>query len=167
MLVEISIFGDVQLSRDIQRISTRAGNMNPAFAAIFDRLTEIEAEQFMTQGERGGSQWAPLKPKTIESKRRKGYAHPELAEFATEKLFEALSSHANENQERIFNETWAVFRVTGEPGRYGIVQHHGNPEGNLVPRALFRLTPRDRVQMVKQMQRFLFRGTVHWDWGLL
>lgn len=163
----MSIFGDVQLSRDIKRISTRAGNMNPAFAAIFDRLTEIEGEQFLSQGYRGGSPWAPLKPKTIESKRRKGYAHPELAEFATEALYEALSSHHNENQERIFNETWAVFRVTGEPAEYGMYQHHGVPENNLVPRALFRLTNVDRRQMVKQMQRFLFRGEVTWDWGLL
>lgn len=157
----------MQLSRNIQRIGDRSMNMNPAFAAIFERLTEIEGEQFLTQGERGGARWAPLKPKTIESKRRKGYAHPELAEFATEALYEALSSHHNENQERIFNETWAVFRVTGEPGEYGLIQHHGNPEGNLVPRPLFRLTNVDRRQMVKQMQRFLFRGEVTWDWGLL
>lgn len=167
LLVEISIFGDVQVSRDIKRISTRAGNMNPAFAAIFDRLTEIEGEQFHSQGSRGGATWAPLKPATIESKRRKGYAHPELAEFATEALYEALSSHVNQNQERIFNETWAVFRVLGEPGEYGLYQHYGVPENNLVPRPLFRLTSMDRRQMVKQMQMFLFRGVTTWDWGML
>lgn len=165
MLVEISIFGDTQLSRNVRRISERASNFNPVFRAIFDRLAEIEGEQFLSQGARGGDAWEPLKPATIESKRRAGYSHPELAEFATHDLYEALSSHANDNQERIYNEIWAVFRVTGDPAEYGMYQHHGTDR--IPARPLFRLTEIDRRQMVKQMQRWMFRGELQWDWGLL
>lgn len=165
LVAEIGLFGDTQLSREIMRVGTRSRDMDPVFKHLFDRLQEIEGEQFHSQGARGGTPWAPLKPETIKSKKAKGYSDPALAEFATHALYEALASPASPNNERIYNREWAVFRIIGEPADYGAIQHHGAEANNLPSRPLIHLHELDRREFVKEMQRWIFSGKLSWDWS--
>lgn len=156
--VTIELFGDQQMSREIKRIGERADNLDPAFRSIFDRLMEINAEQLWSQGSRGGSPYDPLAPSTIAAKERAGYRRPGMALFATEDLFEALTSPSSPNNEMIFNGDWAVFRVTGEPGEYG--PYHQGGTSRMPARPPFKLTEQDKADFIKEMAFFLFRGEV-------
>lgn len=157
--VELSLFGDTQLSREIMRVHDRAGNLNPAFRSIFDRMLEINSEQMRTQGLRGlGGFWEPLKPATIASKIRRGRDLDIL--FDSHALFEAMSSPSSEDNEMIFNEDWAVFRITGEPATYGPTHQHGDDSRGIPKRPFFVFTRTDREQMIKEMERFLLHGTL-------
>lgn len=160
MLVEVSIFGDVQFSRELTRVGDRGANMNPVFRSTFDHITEINAAQILSQGSRGGTPWKPLKQATIDAKTAAGNPHPERAEVATEDLFNALSHLGDENSEAIYNDTWAVWRVTGDPGEYGPAQHWGSADGSLPARPLFRLTNMDRKEILDEWAYFLFKGVV-------
>jgi phage gpG-like protein len=157
--IELSLFGDVQMSREILRVSERAGNMDPVFRSIFGRLKEINAEQIISHGQRSGG-WEELKPATILAKARAGMEHPDWPEYGTGDLFRALSHTGDENNEEIYNRTWAVFRVTGDPGEYGPIQQRGTVDGSLPARPLFALTEVDRREFVREMEAFLFTGTV-------
>lgn len=160
MRIDISIFGETQFSRELTRIGEHAENLDPVFRSVFSHIREINAEQMLTRGSRGGTPWEPLKPATIKAKAARHATHPDWPEFDTEALFRALSHTNDENNEEIFNRTWAVFRVTGEPGEYGPVQSRGSEERGLPARPLFRLTAMDRKEIVDEIAYYIFKGVV-------
>lgn len=157
----ISLFGDQQFDRELRRVGERGEDMSPAFGSIFDRLREINSEQMRSQGARSGEPYAPLKPATVAMKAKAGL-DPDI-EFATHELFNAMTGHTDPNQEVIIEHDWAVFRVLGDlaeggPGGYGPVQQQGSLDGSLPPRPVFRLIQKDRVDIVKEMQRYVITG---------
>lgn len=160
MRFDVDVFGDKQFSRELVRVGSRAGNLNPAFHSIFMRLLEINSEQFRSFGARGGDPWAPLQPETIRQKAAEGVAHPDWPLWRTEALFEAMTSPSDSNNEEILNEEWAVWRVIGEPGEIGVHHQHGAPAANLPARPPFRLTEEDRREFVREMQHFIMTGNV-------
>lgn len=158
--VSIELFGDRQLDREIRVIGKRVTNMDPAFRSIFHRLVDINSENFWTLGARSGHVWEPLKPGTIAAKVREGSPTPEIPLRRFGKLFDAMSFIPNANNEVIYNETWAVFRLTGDVADIGRWQQRGVPENNLPARPFFALTERDRREFVDEMRHFIFRGRV-------
>jgi phage gpG-like protein len=160
VFVDIEVFGEKHVSREIVRTGIRARQLNPAFRSIFRRLEEIHAEQFLSRGERGGTPWEPLKPATILEKARQGVKQPEWPEVRFEHLFEALTSPSSEYNETIYNDEWAVWRVLGEPGEYGAIQQKGAPSINLPARPLSVFTLADRESFVKEIQLWIVRGEV-------
>lgn len=160
MRIDISIFGDTQFSRDLGIMGERGLNMDPVFASIFDRIREINAEQILSRGARGGTPWLPLKPATILQKAREHAPHPDWPEYRTSALYQALSHKDDQNNEEILNGDWAVFRVTGDPGEYGPIQSRGSEAAGIPARPLFRLTEQDRREFVDEMRVFIIKGEV-------
>lgn len=160
VFVDIEVFGEKHISREIVRTGIRSRQLNPVFRSIFRRMEEIHAEQFLSRGSRGGTPWEPLKPATILQKAREGAADPEWPEVRTEHLFEALTSPSSEYNEAIYNDEWAVWRVTGEPAGYGAIQQRGAPSINLPARPLSVFTLADRESFVKEIQLWITRGTL-------
>lgn len=160
MRLDVEVFGDVQLAREIVRVGDRAGNLSPVFESLMDRLREINDEQFRSRGARGGDPWDPLKPATILEKARLGAPEPTFTLYRWGNLYTALAAHSDENQEVIITDDWAVFRVTGEPGEIGMYHHWGAPGANLPERPLIRLTEEDRREFVREVEHYLFTGDV-------
>jgi phage gpG-like protein len=160
IFVDIEVFGEKHVSREIIRTGIRARQMNPVFVAIFRRMEEIHAEQFMSRGERGGTPWEALKPATILEKARLGASQPDWPEVRYQHLFEAMTSPSSEYNEAIYNDEWAVWRVVGEPAEYGAIQQKGAPSKNLPPRPMSVFTLADRESFVKEIQLWITRGTL-------
>lgn len=160
--LDIKVFGDTLVSRDIVRVGARARDLNPAFRSVFRRLDEISAEQFFSHGSRGGVTWEPLKEATIIQKIREGSKTPEEPERRTDALFEAMTSPSSPDREELFGGEWAVFRIAGEPGDYGAIQHRGAPSINLPARRLYALTEIDRQEFVREIQYYLRTGRVRY-----
>lgn len=154
--IQFGIFGDDQVVRSIERIGRHADDLSPAFHSVFNRLREINAEQFLSQGQRGSGGWDPLNPDYVQWKVRHGL-DPDIL-FATHKLFNAMAGHTDPNQEVIIEPSWAVFRIIGEPGDYGPVHQHGTDDGTIPARPPFALTEADRVAFIKEIQRWVITG---------
>jgi phage gpG-like protein len=70
--LDLDVFGDKQVARELLRFGDRAADVRPAWNAIIGRLERLEAEQFDSQGGRGSGGWAPLAPATVAEKARRG-----------------------------------------------------------------------------------------------
>lgn len=160
LFVDIEVFGEKHVSREIMLTGIRARQLNPVFAAIFRRMEEIHDEHMRSHGARGGTPWEALKPETILAKARAGSSTPEEPEFRFHKLYEALTSPSSPDHEEFYNDEWAVWRVTGDPGVYGPIQQKGSDKINLPARPLSVFTLIDRESFVKEIQLWIRRGTL-------
>jgi hypothetical protein len=69
VLVEINVFGDQQVSRELVRFSERSINMKPALAAVAERIQRDEDQLFESEGMTGGhGKWAPIQEATLSAK---------------------------------------------------------------------------------------------------
>lgn len=71
MNLNLEVFGDRQVSRELLRFGDRATDMRPAFEDLADDFLDVENQQFSSQGMFSGG-WRPLAASTIERKRRAG-----------------------------------------------------------------------------------------------
>lgn len=156
MRFDLTVFGDTQFSREIVRTGERGGDMRPAFRSIFDRMFEINREQFLSQGRRGSGGWEPINPEYKVWKAEHGFDTDIL--FKTHALFEAMGFVTSDDNEVMVAENWAVFRVTGEPGEYGPFHQSGTE--HMPARPPFALTALDRREFFDEMQDYIFTGRV-------
>src|SRR4051794_15389307 len=68
MLLELDVFGDVQVRRKLLRFGDRARDARPAFELMADDLREWEERQFASEGGFASGGWDPLAPSTIAAK---------------------------------------------------------------------------------------------------
>lgn len=152
--VELAVFGDVQFAREIDRVAGRPSEMEPAWRSIFDRMLEINREQFLSEGMRSSGGWDPLNPKYVAWKAAHGLDTRIL--WRTHALFEAMGFESDANNEIIYGGDWAVFRVTGEPGEYGPYLQGGTD--HMPARPPWALTELDREEIMKEIQRWILKG---------
>jgi phage gpG-like protein len=153
--IDISVAGDVQVSRNILRVGDRAGDMSPAFDQIADDIMEIEEEQFDSQGARGGAAWAPLKESTSARKRRLGL-DPRIL-HATLDLRNSLTRRGDANQNLIIEPEYMVF---GSDLPYIAPHQTGAPAVPLPVRRPINFTEQDRRGLVRTLQNFIMTGRV-------
>jgi hypothetical protein len=68
-----------RVRREIAAMRARARDVRPAWEALLDWFADRNFSQFLRRGGEYGTPWAPLKPETIEQKRRMGYpTDPEI-----------------------------------------------------------------------------------------
>lgn len=159
MRIEIDVFGDKQVSRELLRFSDRAHDAEPAFQSIADLLEHSEEKQFRTGGRHASAGWDKLKAATVKAKRRSDdpvvRRNADKILVATGALMESLTAD-----------------VQGvEGGAVRIVEPHQLIFGTQLPYARFHqlgkgvprrrvleLRARDRTEMVKRIQRYLMTG---------
>jgi phage gpG-like protein len=158
--ITLELFGDRQLDREIRIIGRRTDNLNQAFRSIFNRMVDINSQNFWSHGARSGNIWESLKPATVAEKIREGSPSPSepLRRFGD--LFDAMSFIPNENNEVIYGGNWAVFRLTGEVADIGAIHQRGAPSKNLPARPFFAFTDEDREEFVREIQHFIFKRKV-------
>lgn len=155
MLLELDVFGDVQVRRKLLRFGDRARDASPAFERIADELFRIERQQFNTEGGYGqfgvSSGWDELAPATIASKAASSdatvRANAENILRATDATFRSLVDEGDPGNLKDVGSQELVFGTKTEQARF----HQPDPQG----RRLVEVPPRDRRYLVEILQRHL------------
>jgi phage gpG-like protein len=153
-----TISGIEVVNRDMLAITDRAFDATPAWEAIAALIRDSEVELFATEGESGGERWQDLTDSTLAAKARAGQQGRGILE-ATLALEQSLTVEGDANSNVQFGPDWMIF---GAWLPYGAYQQHGwHRAGVDVPaRPPLVLTERDKVEIVKAMQRWIVTGGV-------
>lgn len=145
--VDLSVHGDVQVSRRIVRFSEHAADARPAWRQIIRDLEGIEARQFASEGRYGSGGWEPLAESTLARK------HGGRILVDTGALLRSLTERAAPGAIREIHPDWMQFG-TGVP--YAGFHQHGTKR--MPARKPVELPESDRRRVVKSLQRFLMTG---------
>ena len=122
----------------VDTLSERVQNLEPVWRQIAKDLMELEAEIFATQGAAIGQPWAPLSPKTVRQKQRKGFPLDPLVR--TGRLRASLTDESsNEMVLDIdnFGLTFGSARLVDRGDWFlAPIHHFGAPRRNIPARAL-------------------------------
>lgn len=154
MRLDLEIFGDKQVDRELLRFRERADDMRPVFTALADDFLNMERAQFRSQGLFGSGGWAPLKQSTVDRKAAAGL-DPRIL-HATLALYQSLTSSSDQHHVR---------RVTGDSLVVGTdllyAGVHQNPVTSPLPqRRPVEFREQDRRAWIKALQSFLVNGTI-------
>jgi phage gpG-like protein len=152
--VELDIFGDVQLKREILRWGDAAEDARPAFRSIVGKWTEWTRKQFDSQGRRASGGWKPITEEWRQYKQRRGFDTRIL--HMTQRLRASLTVLGHPDAVRDVQPdslTW------GTSVEYAPFHQHGN-EPRLARRRPVELTKGDRAATVKVLQLWIARGRV-------
>lgn len=142
---QIRVFGDTQFDREIRATGSRATRARPLFNALGEKLQLIEREQFQTSGARSGRPWAPLAPSTVQ---RKGH---DTILVDTGALRDSFN----------YGDPLNIFEATDDYLHWGSDVDYGEfHQPDPQERRVFVLTEPDRVDIVKDMQAWVIRGTL-------
>jgi phage gpG-like protein len=150
--LDLDVFGDEQISRELLRFSAHAGNAQPAFHKIAQDMREQIKEQFGTEGDRGSGGWAPLKEATIAAKASAGL-DPHILQ-ATHSLMESLTGSAGDHIEEITDDS-LLFGSSDPKGRF-----HQKGTSRMPARKPVDFTELDRRGFVRTLQKYIVHGTV-------
>lgn len=151
--LNIEVFGEVELSRQLLRFTQVAEDMSPAFKAIHHDFLDVERQQFEGQGVGPSGKWAPLADSTAAAKARAGL-DPRIL-FSTESLFKSLTEEDDENH---------VYRVTGDTMTigskvpYGVYHQSRAPRSRLPRRPPVDLQESTKKKWVKFIQSWLIES---------
>lgn len=152
MRVEVEVFGDVQLSRDLLRFAQRANDMEPALDALADDFLAIERQQFSSEGGRSGG-WAPLAP---------DYARTKALQFPGKGILERHGDlRASLTEE---GAKGSIRRVTSDELLVGTdvdyAHFHQSGTRKMPRRRVVEFSAGDRRRWVKTLQRYLATGSL-------
>lgn len=153
MQLEISVFGDVQFSRQLLRFAERANNMVPVFEVLSRDFYEMERQQFASEGASASGGWAPLAPSTVAHKAAVG-APQEILQYSGDLLRSLTRSNAKGSRKRIRPDEMEI----GTAIRYAAFHQKGTRR--MPQRRPVELRASDRVRWVKAMQRWIVSESV-------
>lgn len=148
MLLDITVHGDVQVSRRLMRFGDRAQDARPAFRGIADLLRTSEQRQFASRGRYASAGWAPLAPSTLASKIRRGESTSILE--ATGTLRDSLTRKTDGGHVELVEPHQLIF---GSQVPYA--KYHQRGTRTMPRRRPLEVRGRDRQEMVKIIQRHL------------
>lgn len=144
-----TFYGDVQLSRTLDRFAENVDDARPAWEAIADRFAHVERRQFRSEGRASSGGWAPLSPRYGAWKARHYPGRPILERDGD--LVRSLTRRPF-GVEVILPDRMVI----GSAVPYG--QHHQRGGPNLPRRRPIELTEAERQVWVKVLQRFIVTG---------
>jgi hypothetical protein len=145
--IQITVFGDKVINREIISRGARAVEMTPVYEEIGWDLARIMREQFDTEGARSGDQWAPNEPAT--DARKAALGQPLKVFQATTELRESFKLWDDNN----------IYEATPEGLRWGSASEHGafhQPDAK--GRKVMVLTEADKVGIVERMHMYIVFG---------
>lgn len=143
MRIDVDLYGDELVSRELLRWSGTVANMAPVWDAVEHHLATAFERNFAQQG----PGWAPLKPSTVRSRIAQGYAPgPILTRSGAYRraMTTDLQTHTSSD------EMTVVAPVV--PGAY-----HQGGTSRMSARPL-RLTEAEKRETVKIIQRYLIES---------
>lgn len=156
MLLELEVFGDVQLRRELLRFADAASDASPAFTKIARQgsgasgvysLRGIERRQFDSQGQFASGGWMPLAPSTTRAKARHGLSRRILK--ATGALEASLVGPGAGHVE-IISPHQLVFGTS-----VGYAGFHQRGTKRMPRRRVIELREQDRRNFVRILQKHL------------
>jgi phage gpG-like protein len=157
--LNIEVFGEVELSRQILRFTQVAEDMRPAFNDIHTDFLDVERRQFEGQGIGPSGKWAPLADSTKEAKARAGL-DPRIL-IATERLFKSLTDESD--ADHVYFTTADSMRIGSAVG-YGKFHQSREARSRLPRRPPVDLKESTKKKWVKYIQGWLvesFRNARH------
>lgn len=150
MRVSLTSFGERQIDRRLLRFEEHAIDPRPIYRFMMGTFYEWEKELFRTEGSSGGRKWRALKPATIARKRKKG--QPLNILEATGDLRRSLT---RANAKGSFMRVSRHGLEAGTTLNYGSIHYHGSPKTKLPRRRPVMLTPAQRIEWVRMMQKWI------------
>jgi len=150
--LDLDIFGEEQISRELLRFSAHAGNAQPAFHKIAADMREQIAEQFATEGGRGSGGWKPLAESTLQAKLSAGL-DPHILQ-ATHRLMHSLTGTGGDHIEKVTDDS-LLFGSAVDYGRF-----HQKGTTRTPARRPVDFTSLDRRGFIRTLQRYIVDGTV-------
>lgn len=151
MRLQLDVYGDEQLNRELLRFSAYVGNAQPAFKEIADDMREQVSDQFASEGQRGSGGWAALKPSTQASKAAAGLS-PFILQ-ATGDLVNSLTSQSHGSHIEDITDDSLTF---GSKVSYGGFHQKGTSK--MPARKPVEFTALDRRNFVRTLQRYFVLG---------
>lgn len=153
--VRVTIFGDKQFNRRLLGVGHRAGHARPVFDAMGHKILERQQEVFASSGASAGRPWAPLQPRTVASKRRRGSLTPERPLEDTGASREAWR----------YGDPGLVFEPRDDELRIGVkgeaLEHSQFHQPDPQQRSVFPpLSERERADFIRDMQHWVVYGEV-------
>ena len=143
MRVDVEVYGDTLVSRDLLRWSGTVSNMDPVWDAVEDYLAEVFERNFADQG----PGWQPLKPSTIRSRIAQGYAPGPILTRSGEyrkAMTTNLQTHTSQDEMTVV--------APAVPGLF-----HQLGTSRMASRPL-RLKEQEKQQLIKIIQRSLIEN---------
>ena len=147
MRITLEAFGEVQLDRELMRISRNAADMRPAFDSIHQDVLKDDREQFSSEGGRFSGGWRPLAASTVAAKARGGFDLRIL--HRTLRLRNSLTQPGHADH---------IYQTTADEMHFGSRVPYGvfHQLGRGVPRRRpFELDTAARREIMKHLQRHL------------
>lgn len=160
--VSITVLGDEQMARQLDRTGRYAEDMRPVWDVIAEDIRQIGAAQFDTEGQRSSGGWAPLEAVTIERKARQGAAYPSRILWMSGDLRDAVASPSHPDQIIIKDNDQLIFRLGGKSEIKGAVAQSGAPSKGIPQRRILEFTEMDRQRFMRDIQRYVVYGSVEW-----
>lgn len=158
MRMEVAVFGDKQVSREILRVGKRPSDSRPLWPSIIELMEKRIELNFRQQGKYASGGWAELKPATIAARKRAKLVPIKIL-TATRALRDALTDSSAAGAKRKMKKHELQFGTKGEVD-YGVHHQFGAPKANLPMRKPAEFTDATRKELVKLMQRFVMTGEV-------
>lgn len=151
MIIQLSAFGEKQVSREIMRVGQYAGDATPVMRVLARYWLKELARNFDTAGRHASGGWAPLKPSTVADKRSKGL-DPRIL-HATLRLRRSLTEVGAPDGIRIIAPHQAAVGTTVPYARY-----HQTGTRKMPRRRPLELNEAARKRSVKIVQRYIITG---------
>lgn len=156
---DIRIFGANPFARTIERTGKYASDLRPVWHLIEENILDINSQQMITEGRRGlAGAWTPMADSTRAYKASHGFLMPLLQRSGD--LYDAVAAFSSPNRNVYKGAQSLGFIVTGEPGRIGAIHQKGAPSVGLPQRKVIDWTEADKVQFIKDIQRYVLTGKV-------
>lgn len=147
--IQLTVDGKEEFNRVFSRLDANFDDLSPIWPAVRDEFWKIQAEQFDSEGAKGGSgRWKALS-KRYEKQKIKRYGAGKRILEATGDLRASLTGNAAGSYYVADKKGVAV----GTTIPYGIYHHRG--EGKLPKRAVISFSPEQRKRMMKVIQAAL------------
>lgn len=153
MRILFEVSGDVQINRELGLAGVRATDAAPAFEAIADFWIAETKDQFATEGRHASGGWKPLKPATLEAKRRKKL-RPEILR-ATDRLLTSLTVKGSDEMILQVGPTELAY---GSAVPYVGAHQRPRASSHLPQRRPVEFTEQARRTTVKILQRWVLTG---------
>lgn len=176
MRIEIEVFGEQALSRELLNYADRGENLYPFWRWWFTKMRTYMKRGFDSEGRTMGATWRRLKPLTIKKKARlatMGYpygAHTLKKLHETTHLRKSLTTTSEPGAiaEAGANSRGAAMAGRAQPGRdtavfgtavpYAVFHQRGTV--NMVARPVIRLTEKAKKETVRGLQTYMSTGSM-------
>ncbi len=147
LTIRITMLGDVVLARALSRFGEGVQDFSPIWPQIQENFASLEAEQFATQGSRGGAPWPPLSP-DYDTWKRKYFPGRSIMQ-----LTYALWGEVAVQGGLLVEAAPKHLRLT-VTAPYAI--YHQQGRGRNPVRKIVELTEADKMTWVKYVQNYVY-----------